>query len=103
MSVLEQVKEALAKALTWEGRMNEASQMIMQRHGADALYIKGEVCAEMRRARTALAALEACEVVDGQAIGAPLLALDPGNWRFHEGDRTEHFDRPAILLLEAER
>ncbi len=99
MNVLEQVKEALLDQMRNSANAHWVRPDGIARTDDDALAQRFGC----PKAIEALAALEACEVVDGQAIGAPLLGLDPGNWRFHEGDRTEHFDRPAILLLEAEK
>ena len=58
--VAETALDLLEKALTWEGRLNEAAQLAMQRgSNADSLNIRNGVSVEMRLARQALARLRA--------------------------------------------
>ena len=50
-SRLARYREALTQALTWEGRLNKAEQLGMQKRHPEAFAIKAAVAEEMKTAR----------------------------------------------------
>lgn len=100
-NVWEQAREALGRALTWEGLLNEASQLGEQgpRGIRECLTIKATVLREVNAARAALAEIQKWTPVTGCA---PERHTTFG-WSFLDGVAAEEEgERPAILLVRKE-
>lgn len=90
------VRETLEKALTWEGRLNEAEQAGMQRDTATWARVKNEVRMERHEFVDALTQLEAMER-DREAMEK--LRSSPDSLLRHYADSDKWYFYPDTVQL----